>query len=191
MLKSIDWIQYLLIRPYPSFRILFASPTLRVPGILQSPFMDKIGGSARVRDELSTAMAEGRGVTAKVRWVSKVDEDGRNRWIHCTPLLGSNGQIGVWMVVLVDDDQALSRRWKQAPPVAPHRGRVYGSTREGYEGHEGQGMRSGVESVARRGGGGGSVHGDNPPRSHHHHDARRNGTANGSLRSASPNSVLI
>ena len=26
--------QYLLIRPYPSLRILFASPTLRVPGIL-------------------------------------------------------------------------------------------------------------------------------------------------------------
>lgn len=85
--------------------------------------MDKIGGSTRVRDELSSALAEGRGVTAKVRWISKVDEDGRNRWIHCTPLLGSNGQIGVWMVVLVDDDQELSRRWKQAPPVAPHRGK--------------------------------------------------------------------
>ena len=95
--------------------------------------MDRIGGSSRVRDELSTALAEGRGVTAKVRWVSRTDEDGRNRWIHCTPLLGSNGQIGVWMVVLVDDDQELSRRWKQAPPVAPHRGKVYGSPRDGQE----------------------------------------------------------
>lgn len=38
---------YLLIRPYPSLRILFASPSLRVPGILQSPFMAKIGGSVR------------------------------------------------------------------------------------------------------------------------------------------------
>lgn len=86
--------------------------------------MNKIGGSARVRDELTAAMAEGRGVTAKVRWVSRTDEEGRNRWIHCTPLLGSNGQIGVWMIVLVDDEKELSRRWKQAPPVNPSLGRA-------------------------------------------------------------------
>ena len=110
--------QYLLLRPYPSLRVLFASPSLRIPGILQSHFMDKIGGSARVRDELMAALAEGRGVTAKVRWVTKFDDDGRNRWIHCTPLLGSNGRVGVWMVVLVDEEDGLSRRWKQAPPVA-------------------------------------------------------------------------
>lgn len=79
--------------------------------------MNKIGGSNRVRDELTAALAEGRGVTAKVRWVSRSNEEGRNRWIHCTPLLGSNGQIGVWMVVLVDDDTEMHRRWKQAPPV--------------------------------------------------------------------------
>ncbi|MCJ1414373.1 hypothetical protein MMC32_000699 [Xylographa parallela] len=109
---------YLLLRPYPSLRVLFASPSLRVPGILQSQFMDKIGGSSRVRDELTAALAEGRGVTAKVRWVTKFDEEGRNRWIHCTPLLGSNGRVGVWMVVLVDEEDGLSRRWKQAPPVA-------------------------------------------------------------------------
>ncbi|KAL8714938.1 MAG: hypothetical protein Q9220_001451 [cf. Caloplaca sp. 1 TL-2023] len=122
--------KYLLIRPHPSLRILFASPTLRVPGILQSPFMNKIGGSSRVRDELTSALAEGRGVTAKVRWVSRADEDGRSRWIHCTPLLGSNGQIGVWMIVLVDDDQGLGRRWKQAPPVGPHRGKFSAPSRE-------------------------------------------------------------
>lgn len=29
-------------RPFPSLRILFASPSLRVPGILQSPFMAKV-----------------------------------------------------------------------------------------------------------------------------------------------------
>ena len=73
---------YLLVRPYPSLRVLFASPSLRVPGILQSPFMNKIGGSPRVREELTQALADGRGVTAKVRWVSKSDMDGRNRWIH-------------------------------------------------------------------------------------------------------------
>ena len=80
-----------------------------------------------MRDELSVALAEGRGVTAKVRWLSRFDDEGRNRWIHCTPLIGSNGQIGVWMIVLVDDDEFIARRWRQAPPVAgPHRGKVFG-----------------------------------------------------------------
>ncbi|KAJ9615748.1 hypothetical protein H2200_001825 [Cladophialophora chaetospira] len=97
---------YLLVRPYPSLRILFASPSQRLPGILQSPFLNKIGGSHRVREELTTAFAEGRGVTAKVRWVSKGDEQGKNKWIHCTPLVGQAGQIGVWMVVIVDDEKS-------------------------------------------------------------------------------------
>lgn len=87
--------------------------------------MNKIGGSARVRDELTAAMAEGRGVTAKVRWISRADDEGRNRWIHCTPLLGSNRQIGVWMIVLVDDEKDLARRHKQAPPVNPNFGRSH------------------------------------------------------------------
>ena len=156
---------------------MFASPTLRVPGILQSPFLDKIGGSTRVREELSAALAEGRGVTAKVRWVTKADEDGRNRWIHCTPLLGSNSQIGVWMVVLVDDDQELSRRWKQAPPVAPHRGRV-------YDGHERTG--SSAESIAGHSGRVSSLQNDHP-RAHQ----SANGAHGSSVRSTSPNSVLI
>jgi len=116
---------YLLVRPYPSLRILFASPTLRVPGILQSPFMAKIGGSSRVREGLTQALADGRGVTAKVKWVSKTDLEGRNRWIHCTPLIGSNGAIGVWMVVIVDDETSVapSKRFKMAPPVDPKFGR--------------------------------------------------------------------
>ena len=118
-------LQYLLIRPYPSLRILFASPTLRVPGILQSPFINKIGGSPRVREELTQALADGRGVTARVRWLSRPDEDGRNRWIHCTPLLGSNTQIGVWMVVIVDEEKEHSRRYREAPPVNSNFQRAY------------------------------------------------------------------
>ncbi|KAI9718186.1 MAG: hypothetical protein M1828_006818 [Chrysothrix sp. TS-e1954] len=110
---------YMLVRPAPSLRILFTSPSLRVPGILQSPFMNRIGSSERVRDELVNALTEGRGVTAKVKWVSKNEDEGRNRWIHCTPLLQHNGSIGVWMIVLVDDDTSKpQRRWRQAPPVA-------------------------------------------------------------------------
>ncbi|KAL8733696.1 MAG: hypothetical protein Q9181_003478 [Wetmoreana brouardii] len=179
----VDGEKYLLIRPYPSLRILFASPTLRVPGILQSPFMNKIGGSSRVRDELTSALAEGRGVTAKVRWISRADEDGRNRWIHCTPLVGSNGQIGVWMIVLVDDDQGLSRRWKQAPPVGPHRGKVYGPSQDGRE-------RSGLLDEYTIGGesSSGSIRADHSSR--HHHSHRHSGHS-GSLRSSSPHSVRI
>ncbi|KAG0646773.1 Non-phototropic hypocotyl 1B [Hyphodiscus hymeniophilus] len=116
---------YLLVRPYPSLRILFASPSLRVPGILQSPFMNKIGGSQRVRDELTQALADCRGVTARVRWVSKSDVEGYHRWIHCTPLLGSNGAVGVWMIVIVDEEVSQSRekRSRVAPPIDPKYGR--------------------------------------------------------------------
>ncbi|KAL9124770.1 MAG: hypothetical protein Q9217_005932 [Psora testacea] len=176
----IDLQQYLLIRPYPSFRILFASPTLRVPGILQSPFMDKIGGSSRVREELSTALAKGRGVTAKIRWVSRVDEGGRNRWIHCTPLVGSNGQIGVWMVVLVDDDEEVNRKWRQAPPVvAPYRGKIYGASQLG-----GGGSTDSITGKQNNS----PILAEPPSRAHYQ---ERQGSHAGSLRSTSPNSVAI
>lgn len=145
--------------------------------------MDKIGGSSRVRDELSTALAEGRGVTAKVRWLSRIDEEGRNRWIHCTPLLGSNGQIGVWMVVLVDDDQDLSRRWKQAPPVAPHRGKVYGGSVRDTQNRAG----SSADSILSHSGSNTAKY---TARAHNNSNPRRFGP-NGSLRSSSPNSVLL
>ncbi len=113
--QKLTHLKYLLVRPYPSLRILFASPSQRLPGILQSPFLNKIGGSNRVREELTAAFADGRGVTAKVRWLSRGDEQGKNKWIHCTPLLGHQGQVGVWMIVIVDEEQSNSERW---PPGA-------------------------------------------------------------------------
>ena len=102
-----------------------------MPGILQSPFLNRIGGSSRVRADLATALGEGRGVTAKIRWLTRPDRDGegegRPRWIHCTPLLGHSGAVGVWMIVLVDDEgssagQTSGRRFRQAPPVASNIG---------------------------------------------------------------------
>lgn len=160
---------YLVVRPYPSLRILFASPTLRVPGILQSHLMSRIGGSRRIHEELEQAFAMGQSVTAKVKWISGSDlrnagsngsmnghhhhppppphhgygqgtpslipdsgsgstgstsgtmmtsgtgmgalslhdtvgMEGRPRWIHCTPLIGANGRVGVWIVVIIDED---------------------------------------------------------------------------------------
>ncbi|GAO13650.1 hypothetical protein UVI_02017570 [Ustilaginoidea virens] len=116
---------YLLVRPAPSFQILFASPTLRVPGILQSPFLSRIGGSGRVRDQIAQAFAEGRGVTAKIRWLSTsrrhahVSERGRPRWLHCTPMRGVNGVIGLWMIVIVDDEASEGDAGGNLADLAP------------------------------------------------------------------------
>ncbi|KKY30664.1 putative hisactophilin c49s mutant phototropin phy3 fusion protein [Diaporthe ampelina] len=137
---------FLVVRPYPSLKILFASPSLRVPGILQSHLMGRIGGSKRIHEELEQAFALGQGVTAKVRWISggarsdsnsnsgsnsieNGGKEGRPRWIHCTPLIGSNGSVGVWMVVVVDEDADGSgsgsggRLRRDAPTVSGPRAR--------------------------------------------------------------------
>ncbi|OAA73682.1 PAS-like protein [Cordyceps fumosorosea ARSEF 2679] len=148
---------YLLVRPYPSLRILFASPSMRVPGILQSPLLDRIGGSSRVREQLVDALAAGQGVTAKVKWLNasrrrtagaarkkkpttsslshpleahlQADDDGdtlselepagRSRWLHCTPLSGANNKVGVWMMVIVDEEDWNSRRYGVVAPPVP------------------------------------------------------------------------
>lgn len=133
---------FLVVRPYPSLKILFASPSLRVPGILQSHLMGRIGGSKRIHEELEQAFALGQGVTAKVRWISggvrsdsssgsssieNGGKEGRPRWIHCTPLIGSNGSVGVWMVVVVDEDadggNGGGRLRRDAPTVSGPRAR--------------------------------------------------------------------
>jgi hypothetical protein len=91
--------------------------------------MSRIGGSARVRDELTAALAEGRGVTAKVRWITSRhdgEDEGRARWIHCTPLLGQGGTVGVWMIVIVDDEVGgVQRKFRVAPPVDQEIGRKF------------------------------------------------------------------
>ncbi|KAL1621145.1 hypothetical protein SLS54_005639 [Diplodia seriata] len=154
---------YLLVRPAPSLRILFTSPSLRVPGILQSAFMDRIGGSSRVREELEQALASGRGVTAKVRWLASMrsDDEGRSRWIHCTPLLGQNGSVGVWMIVLVDDHASTAARKFRPPPAVS---RIIGGNRQYNNSHVGVGggganrsepRSPSMQATARGGGGGG------------------------------------
>lgn len=78
--------------------------------------MGQIGGSQKVRDDLAHALEIGRKVTAKVQWISKPANDTRSRWIHCTPLLGVNSLIAVWMVILVNDADDGQKRPSQAPP---------------------------------------------------------------------------
>lgn len=80
--------------------------------------MGHVGGSARVRDDLSHALEVGRKVTAKVQWLSKGSRKSRARWIHCTPLLGVNDAVGVWMVILVDDEEGNEAREAQEVPAS-------------------------------------------------------------------------
>lgn len=82
-----------------------------------------------MRESVRDALGDGsRGVTAKIRWlphaVQNLEnsyEEGRPRWIHCTPLLGQSGSVGIWMIVIVDEEKHAqpNRRFRQAPPVAP------------------------------------------------------------------------
>lgn len=96
--------------------------------------MDRIGGQQHIREGLIDALAQGVGVTAKIRWLthsacrvqtshaqprgdqytncSTADTlaesealEGKPRWIHCTPLLGSDGKPGVIMVIMVDKEE--------------------------------------------------------------------------------------
>lgn len=178
---------YLVVRPYPSLRILFASPSLRVPGTLQSHLMSRIGGSQRIHQELEQAFAAGQSVTAKVKWLpstglrntpanpgtlsdassastgstggvgaadgsESVGREGRPRWIHCTPLLGANGSVGVWVVVLIDDDpegpsDGSKRRRREASVP------VYADTYHGGGGGTGISNSLKEYTSAKRGGG--------------------------------------
>ncbi|KAJ6096557.1 PAS-associated C-terminal [Penicillium sp. IBT 16267x] len=103
---------YLLVRPYPSLRVLFTSPSLQIPGMLQSSFLSRIGDIGEKKDTIVQAMMEGRSVTARIKWVTRFRENGRHRWIHCTPLLANNGEVGVWMIVIMDDEEEHFVRWK-------------------------------------------------------------------------------
>ncbi|KAM3425563.1 hypothetical protein BST61_g7510 [Cercospora zeina] len=99
---------YILVRPAPSLRILFASPTMRSAAPLQTPLLHTIGGSRQKRENLEGSLRAGDVVTARVRWLNTPNENGEGpggtRWLHCTPLIHCNGQVGLWMIILVKPD---------------------------------------------------------------------------------------
>lgn len=106
---------YLLVRPYPSLRITFTSPAMRIPGLLQQKLLDRVGGPSTVREGLQDALSRGSGVTAKVTWLTNNDSnEGKPRWLHCTPLFGSDDRVGVWMVVMVESEQITGSLKKEA-----------------------------------------------------------------------------
>ena len=76
-----------------------------------------------MRDDLSHALEVGRKVTAKVQWLSKGSPKSRARWIHCTPLLGINDAVGVWMVILVDDGDDEARGAQEVAASDESRGK--------------------------------------------------------------------
>jgi hypothetical protein len=104
--------------------------------------MDRIGGSQQVQDGLLEALAQGSSVTAKVSWLtqshrphensSRADNastatqeppaalESKPRWIHCTPMLGSDSKPGVYMIVMVDKEEitgTLNAHQNPAPTV--------------------------------------------------------------------------
>ncbi|KAL9108183.1 MAG: hypothetical protein Q9227_007038 [Pyrenula ochraceoflavens] len=124
--------KFFLLRPSSSLRIIFISPALQKLGnnILQTPFMSHVSASESTLDGLKESFSSGNPVTAKIRWHQNVrprtkqqrrnsrpisgseaipdatDADNpskpRTCWISATPLLGSDDNIGVWMVIMVD-----------------------------------------------------------------------------------------
>lgn len=92
-----------------------------------------------MRDSLIEALAQGIGATAKVSWLTRVsrpptrlevphlsddasigttDEtiEGKARWIHCTPLTGSDGKVGVIMIVIIDKQDTNHSPSVSTPP---------------------------------------------------------------------------
>jgi PAS domain S-box-containing protein len=121
--------KYVLIRAYPSLRMIFVSQEARKLGKLQQrPFLSHVAAPSATLSGLKESFQSGTPVAAKVA-IMKLAGDGRNGtksgawgkrlkkqggegnpskmgktcWISATPLKDGNGKIGVWMVVIVDE----------------------------------------------------------------------------------------
>ena len=69
--------------------------------------MSLIEGSLEILDNLQYALKVGQKVTAKVDFKFVPDQKPTPTWIHCTPLLDINAETCVWMIILVEADEAL------------------------------------------------------------------------------------
>lgn len=82
-----------------------------------------------MREGILDALSHGTPVTAKISWLTNAtpSEDsnsqrsapvaGKPRWIHCTPLLGSDEKVGVWMIVMVEKEE-VTGTLQRGPPTA-------------------------------------------------------------------------
>lgn len=131
---------FILFRPAPSFRIVFMSPKLQKLGsAVQSPFLSHVAAPSGTLNGLSESLRSGVPVSAKIHFTEKRGErregtklksgtkhddgkHGRAIWISCTPLLGEDDAIGVWMCVVVEKTKVGSIKRKanlQSVGVAP------------------------------------------------------------------------
>ncbi|EXJ77366.1 hypothetical protein A1O3_09592 [Capronia epimyces CBS 606.96] len=118
---------YMLIRPAPSLRIVFVSSKLRrrLGNIVQHPFLSHVAAPSKTLSGLQESFETGVPVSAKIHFMysqgdrsegtkispdKQLDEAGQSRvcWISATPLLGSDNNIGVWMVVVVDTTKVFT-----------------------------------------------------------------------------------
>jgi PAS domain S-box-containing protein len=139
---------YFLMRPSPSLKIIFASPALRKMGnLVQSTFLSHVTAPPATLKGLKESFEAGNPVTAKVTFSAQVSKPkdgrqldrgqgkkdieetssskmGRTFWISATPLLGGDDEVGVWMVVLVDQrslgsDTSYMRSHGKSQPATP------------------------------------------------------------------------
>jgi hypothetical protein len=141
-------LQFLLVRPAPSFNITFTSATMRDEDVMQTEFFQHIGGSVRVRDGLKDALSQGHKVTAKVRWSSRYRRKGAESKMPTTPTRpfagssyngsygrGGGGDEGFWIDNPRDGPPPPSRssrkddidgelRWIHCTPLVDSTGRI-------------------------------------------------------------------
>ncbi|KAK5937758.1 hypothetical protein PMZ80_009887 [Knufia obscura] len=123
---------FMLIRPAPSLRIVFVSPKLRrIGNVLQTPFLSHVAAPNATLTGLAQSLKAGVPVSAKIHFTPErgqnrdgtelrngtKHEDGRNGraiWVSCTPLLGADDRVGVWMCVVVEKSRIGSVRQSTA-----------------------------------------------------------------------------
>lgn len=125
------FVQYLLVRPYPSLRVIYTAPSMRGVDLIDTRFLSWIRGPANVRQNIKYALSFGESFTAKVSWLcgpnasaiaaaeanaqtpgkesgriagTMAKESMRPLWLHCTPLVGEANRVGLWMVVLIKNE---------------------------------------------------------------------------------------
>lgn len=115
---------YFLMRPAPSYKIIFVSPALQKMGkLVQTNLLSHITAPKATLQGLKESFESGTPVTAKVLFSASASTDvegkelngnhkdledaaskqtGRTTWLSATPLVGSDEKVGVWMVVVVE-----------------------------------------------------------------------------------------
>ncbi|KAI9877405.1 MAG: hypothetical protein M1823_007109, partial [Watsoniomyces obsoletus] len=91
---------YLLVRPHPSYKIVFVSPSLQDRGeLIQSHFMAHVHAPGVTTAYLKNSFESGKAIRAHIAFMFEPDAESayqhaRPFWISATPLFGSDDRIG-------------------------------------------------------------------------------------------------